>query len=440
MEMIKKISKRVCQVLILILVFQVVYKGTFSLGTALANTPDQVVLNLGGDDTPSANLFNNEDGRFWYPGFSEESILRIVNSHNEDVSVYKFGMDLKLTPGDDNETSTLASDVEAEYLSKMNIQLHHNDPENDSKRLLYSGTFSQFVNDGYDGGSVAIDSDSAEDVVYTISMDEDASKYICNIHADIEFTFQVDGEDSGSGGGDGPTRKSDPVEEFVEIEEETVPLGVFSKLFMGYPDGTMNVNKTMNRAELACIIYRALNMEPLTEWDIVFRDDTQWWYDKEARSVIGAGYMALEDVPYPLQPTVEGNVITDKSYFNGTKLVTRQDLADILTRVFKQSLMNKTERLSFTEYSKLYTTLMNDSSVITADMLRQIMLNQSDIQGDFAEQVEAQRLLFTNPESNLAMNLPVTRLEVAKIFYRILYLNTPAETAETTDIEVPANE
>jgi len=415
MEWIKKISKQVCQILVLILIFQVAYKGVFSLGTALATAPDQVVVNIGEDNANMKNLFNNEEGRFWYPGFSEESSLRLMNSRTRKVTVSGFGMNLGLSSseqyGDGENGSFISKTIEDEYLNKMKIRLHYSDPNSDDKELLYSGSFKNFLNDGYNGRSIAIGSDSVEDVVYTIAMDEDASQSICNIHADIEFTFEVVEDEAETKRKKDP---KDPVEpEYALFDAEETPLGIFNKLFMGYPDGTMDVNRTMNRAELACIIYRALNLEPINDWDIVFTDQTQWWYEKEAKAVVSKGYMILED-----------------SQFNGDIIVTRQDLANILTQVFSAKLSNSVNGISFEEYSNLYTTLMDESSVITADMLRQIMVQQPDMAGNFALELEAQRLSTLGKEIDLSMSMPVTRLEVAKIFYRVLYLNEQTEVAQ----------
>lgn len=432
MEMMKKIGKRIGQVIVLLLIFQLAYKGTFSLGTALAAKPDQSVLNIGVSDMASKSLFNNSDDRYWYPGFSEESELRLMNSRSRTVTVEGFGMNLGLAysnSGEETAGAFIPKEVEDEYLNKMRIQMHYSDPNSDSRELLYSGSFREFMNDGYDGRNIRIGSGAVEDVVYTIAMDEDSSQSIANISASIEFTFRVAEDEAsrnGNGGGNRATTPSTP-DEFAIIEDEGTPLGIFNKLFMGYPDGSMDVNRTMNRAELACVIYRALNLQPVTEWEIVFSDPTDYWYVNEAKAVVGAGYMKLQlDDSKPAGEMTEFE-LSDQSYFNGDRIVTRQDLANILTNVFKAQLMSKMEGMSFTEYNQIYTALMNESATISADMLRQIMLQTPDTTGDFAAQVETQRVLFKTEETKIAMQMPVTRLEVAKLFYRLLYLNAPQQ-------------
>lgn len=249
----------------------------------------------------------------WYPGYSAENTLKILNNTNSKVKVNNLGIDISLFRND-IKLETDNKDV-MDYLDNMLIKIDYRNPLTRTfKGNIFEGTFKEFLN-GVDTNLVLGKKDSIN-LIYTIKMDEKAESNIAGIVGKTDFTVNIQGDNKTS------TTKRKKEEKYDDIDNhwahDCIKTLLKHEIIKGYPDGTIKPNNYITRAETAVLVGNALDLEENNKFFSGYFDILPLW----ARGHIIS--------------TTEADVF--KGYpgrlFKAYKNISREEMTSVLIRAF----------------------------------------------------------------------------------------------------------
>lgn len=281
----------------------------------------------------------------WYPGYSASNTLRIKNQYGKKVSLNRIGMTISLERNGEKLDYNDNNDALA-FMNNMKIKVEHKKLLGTSSGdTIFDGNFAEF-NKGKDC-SIPIGNNDYIDLLYTISMDKSVTEpNISGIVGQANFTVNVIETDIGnsgytySGGGSAyPLPK--PEDNKPKDEEEKDPASdignhwarnvilelLKSDIIDTYPDGTIQPDKLMNRAEAAVLVGKALGLEDKKNGYVRYKDELPDW---------ARGYIVS---------TSELRIFRGYSarQFNAYKNITREEITTALVRAFDKKLNGSLE-------------------------------------------------------------------------------------------------
>ncbi|MBB6214345.1 hypothetical protein HNQ80_000425 [Anaerosolibacter carboniphilus] len=308
------------------------------------NVPTIVVQE--GGATTVAPIFQSDGSNGvgpWYPGGpSKNSVLRISNQYGRKVTLNKLGMDIALEKG--NETIGINSQNALDYMKYMKIKVDYKSPfAKIMEGSIYDGDFRGFK----EGAPCTIDMANGKDLdlVYEVWMDEEAQINIAGINGKIDFTVGVESLDpDDDDDGDDRDRDREDKEPLVEEPEVIIPdIGahwahdcivtlVEHGIVTGYPDGSIQPDNKITRAETAVLIGKALQLQEQDNFFSGYIDPIPKW---------ARGYIIA---------TTESDIF--KGYpgriFKPGQNISREEMATVLMRAFEKK-GNAENILAFTD-------------------------------------------------------------------------------------------
>lgn len=273
------------------------------------NIPTISIDNSGENLTEA--IFTESSGP-WYPGYSETRILRVRNTINSKTNINNLGMNISLF----KEGEKLSSDSNSvDYMNHMKIKIDYKSP---IKKFLngnvYNGNFANFK-EGIDS-SIKLDKNDYIDLVYTISMSEDAEINIAGIKAKVDFVVNVSEEVYSK------NENNDEIKSRSHWAHDCIKTLLDKEIIQGYPDGTIKPDNYITRAEAAVLVSKALELEEENNLFTGYIDFQPRW---------AKGYI--------ISTTKEGIF---KGYpgrlFRPHKYISREEMTAILIRGFKKKV------------------------------------------------------------------------------------------------------
>lgn len=267
----------------------------------------------------------------WYPGHSASSILRIKNEYGMKITLNQLGMRIAL----DKKGIPLSFDDSnaQDYMKKMKIKIDYKNPfRNYVQGTIFEGSFEELIN-GVDF-SVSIGDNQFVDLIYTIIMDESAESNIAGIVGKADFTVSVVGDTDNNDDNDGDRK----IRKYIAKSVEKIPgledhwahdcmAALLKKGYIqGYPDGSIVPDQDITRAEAACLVAKALGLDPVDRLITGYIDPIPGW----AKGYVIAASEAKIFNGYP------GRI------FKANQKISRQEMVKALMIAFeKKKLENK---------------------------------------------------------------------------------------------------
>lgn len=334
----KGMSTIIAFVFILSIIFN--YSTLISFGS---NNPNYIEVEAIGTGTTGSTMFSQG---LWGPGSQQEGVLRLKNNYTHRVKVTNLALTMKLEKYT-SEGYQLVNDADLYKLYAENMHLKITRGyllvfEED----IYNGDFfnmlfeaGNFQHEGYpipSGEQFNVNRNDTVDLRYTITMNPEAGNELQGLKATVDFIINLHENPIPVEGGDTDS-ETDPEDPQLEVvEDNQIPLGqhwahdcivklMEEGIVQGYPDGSIQADKPITRAETAAIIARALKLEDKSALLTGYLDPVPSW----ARGAIIA---TTEAEIFKGYPVIFGKV------FRGNNLITREEMATVLMRAFKLDL------------------------------------------------------------------------------------------------------
>jgi len=263
----------------LIIITCITIVTSISLGAATGSyifaTDSIPTIIIGNGSTTVEAIFTSEgEGAIgpWYPGFSAARNLRVINQYGSKIKVKEIGMDINLSRN--NETLGFQEAEAVDFMRHMNIKIEYKNPI----KMLLNGTIYDGDFNGLRKGvdcSVKLNKDDYVDLVYKVSMAEEAEINIAGIASSIDFTVAVEGDTSTGNDSDDKDKDKyvDRDKELIEEPIEVIPdIGshwghdcivklIEKGIVEGYEDGSIKPENYITRVEAAVLIGKALGLK-----------------------------------------------------------------------------------------------------------------------------------------------------------------------------------
>jgi hypothetical protein len=353
---VKGYKKALSMLLIIVMVFAVWNIKDMSI--LQANSDPAVTLYVHGERSVGGPIFDNKGNvaeGLWAPGHSQSGIMRIYNNYSNRIRISNLALTIKLEKlvGEVYQPVNDAS-LLLDYAKIMKLTI------NKGKYLVLDDTifdksFYEMLymqnDNSYKGYSLPITSSFAigkndfADLEYTVKMDESAGNDMQGIKATVNFMVNVE-QYSGNGNDQPSSDNGDNNDDEGLIEEPTseipsiggTPIDYGKKypdiknheyydsivglieqgVVTGYPDGSIRPDNYITRLEAAVLISRAMGLKG-SDSPTPYKDKVPDW----ARG-------------YVIELYEKGIMIgIDNNRFSPNTTITREEVATILTRLYK---------------------------------------------------------------------------------------------------------
>jgi hypothetical protein len=321
-----------------------------------ASSDPTVTLYVHGEHSTGGPIFDykgNVGDGLWSPGYSQSGIMRIYNNYSDKIRISNLALTIKLEKLDGeiykpvNDESILHS-----YANNMKLTINKgkylvlNDTIFDNS--FYGMLFMQ-NNNNFKGYSLpvtsrfAIKKNDFADLEYTVKMDESSGNDMQGLRATVSFMVNVDqyseDRDNGSGNGDNdddgqlieapiiimPSAGGTSVDygkKYPDIKDhwayESIVGLLAEEIVTGYPDGSIRPDNYITRLEAAVLISRALGLKG-SLGAMPYKDKVPAWAKGYVIELYERGIM----------------IGVDHNKFSSNTNVTREEIATILTRMYK---------------------------------------------------------------------------------------------------------
>ena len=343
--------KRVLSFIVLLsLIFIIGFASSSIFKTTFADEVVDLVIDYNTESTLPA-IFNKSNGML-YPGKSSSGNMTIKNGLNNEINFEEFGMEVEVYKISDDQKVILEQNNQLRNKFLKNIELtieYDNLIKKVLKGTVYSGNLYNFELNGTDKKIESMNEGEILSLKYSIKMKKSATAEISGIQSNIDFTFNLkeqakdinlnkDSNDSRSNNSD----DNDIENSTVVIEDEEVPLAsgldqVRPRLFIGYSDNKLKMEKYVNNAELITILTRIINYSKNRDLYLESKQYEKWYnpYIKEAYKY---------------------SLIPKPSLINPQKMANKEDLINLVIDIFNNyELADK--KISFYKVSKIITKL-----------------------------------------------------------------------------------
>jgi hypothetical protein len=354
-EIVKKFSKFLSMTLIIAFIF--ITWNIKDISILQANSEPAVILYVHGEHSTGGPIFDNKGNvaeGLWAPGHSQSGIMRIYNNYSNRIRISNLALTIKLEKlvGEVyqpvNDESLLLDYAKIMKLTiKKGKYLVLDDTIFD--KSFYEMLFIQ-DNNNYKGYSLPIASSFAigkndfTDLEYTVKMDESAGNDMQGIKATVSFMVNVEqysgnGNNqpgNGNGGNNDDGLIEEPTTEIPSIGGTPIDYGkkypdikdhkyfdsivglIEQGIVTGYPDGSIRPDNYITRLEAAVLISRAMDLKG-SDSPTPYKDKVPDW----ARG-------------YVIELYEKGIMIgIDNDRFSPNTTITREEVATILTRLYK---------------------------------------------------------------------------------------------------------
>lgn len=265
------------------------------------------------------DIFNTPEK--WYPGYSKNGVVEILNNFGK-VTIEHLGLKVKSIDKSealDDFNKYFKLSVERVKVSGLGVNFIEN--------LVDSVSFKDMIDNGQSIKNMTSYKSDSTYLRYVIEMDEDAPNSLMNISADIEFVIGIEGYEN-----DKPKKKKEEKHWAHDCIETLLKYGIIQ----GYPDGTIQPDDNITRAEAAVLIANALNIMPDDTSPYPYQDKSHPWY----RGHVISG--SKEDV---VRGYLDGT-------FKPSKYINREEMTAMLIRGFEKKA-SESRNLSFVDSQKI---------------------------------------------------------------------------------------
>ncbi len=346
-----------------LMVFAIIFTILFNYGTVISfgsNNPTYIEVEAVGTGTVGDPMFN--DG-IWGPGSQQTGILRLRNNYSNRIKVTNLALTMKLEEYVDNAyVSVKDADLYRAYAENMELTISRGYLmvfEED----IYTGNFYDMLyqhgNVNFEGHHLTagkqfnVSRNDTVDLRYTVKMKEEAGNQLQGLRATVDFIVNlqenpvpVPSDDDDDSDSSNENRR----ETLEVIEDIEIPLGqhwahdcitrlIEEGIIEGYPDGSIQPDKTITRAETAAIITRALKLNEKSSLLTGYLDPIPGW----ARGSVIATTQSGIFKGYPM---LIGKV------FKPNNMITREEMATVLMRAFELELDDE-QSLSFLDSEEI---------------------------------------------------------------------------------------
>lgn len=336
----RKYYKGMSALIVLVFILGIVFSRTTFIAFG-SNNQSYIEAEAIGTGRTGNTMF---DQGYWGPGSQQEGILRLRNNYQHRVKVTNLALSMVLHKLVNNEYVLVDdADIYVKYAESMmltvkrgHLPLFREEIFKDSfyNMLYQSGSFK------YEGYTIPshqqfnVHSNATVDLSYTISMKPEAGNELQGLKATVDFIINLRENPIPAGEDDDSGSEAGPAEGEPELaEDDHTPLGqhwahdciarlIKEGIVLGYPDGSIQADNPITRAETAAIIARALKLESRRAFATGYLDPVPGWARGAVIAVTEAGI-------FRGYPVLLGKV------FRGNSKITREEMAAVLMRGFK---------------------------------------------------------------------------------------------------------
>ncbi len=345
----------------ILVVLAIIFTILFNYGTVISfgsNNPTYIEVEAMGTGAVGDPMFN--DG-IWGPGSQQTGILRLRNNYSNRIKVTNLALTMKLEAYVDNAyVPVVDPDLYRQYAENMELTISRGYLMLFAEDI-YTGNFYDML---YQAGNVNFEGhhlpegkqfnvsrNDTVDLRYTVTMSEEAGNQLQGLKATVDFIVNLQENPVPVQDDDDDDDDYDDTEEiYEEIEDIEIPLGqhwahdcivilMEEGIVQGYPDGSIQPERTITRAETAAIIARALDLEEKSPLLTGYLDPIPGW----ARGSVIASTQSGIFKGYPM---FIGKV------FRPDNLITREEMATALMRAFELKLEEE-QSLSFLDREEI---------------------------------------------------------------------------------------
>ena len=345
----RKYFKRVS----IVVAFAIILAIAFNYATVISfgnNNPNYIEVESVGAGSVGDPMFNQG---LWGPGSQQFGILRLKNNYDHRVKVTNLSLTMKLEQYKDGEYVPVDNpELFVEYAKNMKLTITKGYLMVFNEEL-YSESFYEMLyargNVLYEGYQLPtnkqfnVSRNDSVDLKYTVTMREEAGNELQGLKATVDFIVNLQENPI-------PVYNDEEEDDIEEIEDDGIPLGqhwahdcivklMEEGIVQGYPDGSIQPDKPISRAETAAIIARALKLEDKSALLTGYLDPVPSW----ARGSIIATTQAGIFKGYPM---LLGKV------FKPNNLITREEMATALMRAFELKL-EENQSLNFIDSEEI---------------------------------------------------------------------------------------
>lgn len=290
---------------------------------------------------PSGNIGNG----LWYPGKTEEGIIRVYNNYSQDIKVTNLGLTLDIEKKG-KEVGFSTEELKELFAKNMEITITRGRFLIFEDKIYDKNFYGMFVKEGNDESKGYDLPDSKQfviakgkhmDLKYQVHMSEQAGNELQGLKAAADFLINSheisSGHNGGGGGRDDEDIKDNSKNHWAHDCIKTL---LAHGIIQGYPDGTIRPENYITRAEAAVLIANALGLEEKEKFFSGYMDRIPKW----ARGHIIAVSQADIFKGYP------GRL------FKAEKNITREEMVTVLIRGFNK-YMEEDIRLQFSDKEKI---------------------------------------------------------------------------------------
>lgn len=203
-----KFFKRLFTVIFSVFVLSGLVYGVSSI--TYANTSEgspNIIVTIKPDGSYSCdgNLFGNS---FWYPGYEESGIIRIVNNYKK-AGIGDLALNVDLLEFQPDLSRDI---VYNSFINNMKLTIEKGSLLSFEPPFVKDKSLAELLMEGINFPTSIINLSSTMDFKYTLKMDEKATNELENVIAKVDFTFnaaEIPGDNGGGDNGGGDNGGSD---------------------------------------------------------------------------------------------------------------------------------------------------------------------------------------------------------------------------------------
>lgn len=193
-----KFIKSLFTIIISVFVLSSIVYGVSSITYANTNdgSPNLIVtIKSDGSYSCSGNLFSDS---FWYPGYEESGIIRIVNNYRK-ASIGDLGLNVDIL---DFQPGLSKDMVYNSFINNMKLTIEKGSLLSFDPPFVKDKTLAELLEEGINFPTNTINLSSTIDFKYTLKMDVMATNELESMRASIDFIFNATEIPGDNGGGD----------------------------------------------------------------------------------------------------------------------------------------------------------------------------------------------------------------------------------------------